>query len=125
MVYTDDPTRQGILDAFRKRHTYGATDNIILDVRMGGHFMGGEFDLAQAEPLEIQVGGTGPIAKLEIIKDGKVIYAREPRQQNVKLAFTDQGGIAGRHYYYVRVQQADGMMAWSSPMFINSQAKPR
>ena len=26
--------REGLLDAMRKRHTYGATDNIILDVRM-------------------------------------------------------------------------------------------
>ena len=43
LVYTGDPTRQGILDAIRKRHTYGATDNIILDVRMGEHFMGDEF----------------------------------------------------------------------------------
>ena len=46
MVYTADRTRQGILDAIRKRHTYGATDNIILDVRMGEHFMGDEFALA-------------------------------------------------------------------------------
>ena len=35
MVYTDDVRRQGILDAIRKRHTYAAMDNIILDVRMG------------------------------------------------------------------------------------------
>ena len=48
MVYTDDPTRQGILDAIRKRHTYGAMDNIILDVRMGEHFMGDEFPLSKA-----------------------------------------------------------------------------
>ena len=31
---------QGILDAIRKRHTYGAMDNIILDVRMGNAFHG-------------------------------------------------------------------------------------
>ena len=43
LAYTADTTRQGILTAFRKRHTYGATDNIIMDVRMGEHFMGDEF----------------------------------------------------------------------------------
>ena len=48
MVYTDDPTRQGILNAIRKRHTYGAMDNIILDVRMGDHFMGDEFQFSKA-----------------------------------------------------------------------------
>ena len=50
MVYTDDATRQGILDAIRKRHTYGATDNIILEVRMGDHFMGDEFRFPRRAP---------------------------------------------------------------------------
>jgi hypothetical protein len=35
------------------------------------------------------------------------------------LEFTDKGGVQGRHFYYVRVQQDDQMLAWSSPMFIN------
>ena len=35
MVYTADTSRQGILDAIRKRHTYGAMDNIVMEVRMG------------------------------------------------------------------------------------------
>ena len=43
MVYTEQPTREAIFEAIRKRHTYGATDNIILDYRMGEHFMGEEF----------------------------------------------------------------------------------
>ena len=27
-------TREGLLDAMRKRHSYGATDNIVLDYRL-------------------------------------------------------------------------------------------
>jgi hypothetical protein len=119
MVYTADPSRQGILEAMRRRHTYGATDNIILDVRMGGHFMGDEFPLAKAEPLRVRARGTGAIAKVEVIKDGKVIYAAGPGKQNVAFDFTDRGPVTGRHYYYVRLLQSDGMIAWSSPMFVN------
>ena len=48
----DDASRQGILDAIRKRHTYGATDNIILDVRMGEHFMGDDFALSKPSRCE-------------------------------------------------------------------------
>ena len=39
MVYTEEPTREAIFEAIKKRRTYGATDNIILEVRMGEHFM--------------------------------------------------------------------------------------
>jgi hypothetical protein len=119
MVYTDSPTRQGVLDAIRKRHTYGATDNIILDVHMGEHFMGDEFALTAAQPLRVKVRGTRAIARVDVIKDSKVIYSTSPKQQNVELEYTDKDSVAGRHYYYVRVQQDDQMLAWSSPMFIN------
>jgi hypothetical protein len=119
MVYTDDPTRQGILNAIRRRHTYGATDNIILDVRMGQHFMGDEFALSAAQPLRVKARGTRPVAKVEIIKDSRVIYAVEPGARDVQFEFLDKGDIAGRHYYYVRLRQDDGMIAWCSPFFIN------
>ncbi len=119
MVYTDTPTRQGILDAIRKRHTYGAMDNIILDVRMGDWFMGDEFALSRALPIQVKARGTAPIARVDVIKDSKVIYTAEPKKQDVALEYTDRGDVGGRHYYYVRVQQDNGLAAWSSPFFVN------
>ncbi len=119
MVYTDDFSRQGILDAIRKRHTYGATDNIILDVRMGEHFMGDEFGLEEALPLRVKVVGPRKIVKVDIIKDNEIIYSTAPGRREVDFEFTDTSGVGGRHFYYVRAQQEDRMIAWSSPMFIN------
>ena len=119
LVYTDDASRQGVLNAIRKRHTYGAMDNIILDVRMGEHFMGDEFALSSAQPLKIHAKGTRAIARVEIIKDNKVIYSTQPGKQAADFEFTDKGSVAGRHFYYVRVRQDNDMLAWSSPMFIN------
>lgn len=119
MVYTADRSRQGILDAIRKRHTYGAMDNIILDVRMGSHFMGDEFDARKAEPIRIKASGTVTIARVQVIKDNKVIYTAEPKTKDVSLSFTDTGDVTGRHFYYVRVQQENELLAWSSPFFIN------
>ncbi len=118
-VYTDDLTRQGILDAIRKRHTYGATDNIILDVHMGDHFMGDEFSLSRAEPLRVVARGTRPIRLVEVIKDSKVVYSTEPKERDVSFQFLDSGDVSARHYYYVRLQQDDSMTAWSSPFFVN------
>jgi len=119
MVYTDDFSRKGILDAIRKRHTYGATDNILLDVRMGPHFMGDEFRLTAVMPLKIKVRGTRVISRLDVIKDSEVIYSTAPNKRDVDFEYTDKGPVAGRHYYYVRVLQEDQMIAWSSPMFVN------
>jgi hypothetical protein len=118
MVYTADRTRQGILDAIHRRHTYGAMDNIIMDVRMGEHFMGDEFSLTAAVPLHVKVMGTEPLAAVAVIRDGKVVYSVEPKKQLAEFDYKDTGTPAGKHYYYVRVQQQNKLMAWSSPMFI-------
>jgi hypothetical protein len=118
MVYTPDRSRQGILDAIHKRHTYGAMDNIIMDVRMGEHFMGDEFSLPAAVPLRVKVQGTEAIATVAVVRDGKVVYSAEPNKQSVEFEYKDSAAAKGRHYYYVRVQQQNKLMAWSSPMFI-------
>ena len=119
MVYADIPTRQGVLDAIRKRHTYGATDNIILEVRMGEHFMGDEFALPETQPISIKARGTRKIASVWVIKDSQVIYSAAPGKQTVEMSFTDKDAVNGRHYFYVRLQQDDKMLAWSSPFFVN------
>lgn len=119
MVYTDDTSRQGILDAIRKRHTYGAMDNIILEVRMGEHFMGDEFAADTALPISVKIAAPRNVARVSIIKDSKVIYTTTPNRKNVQFEYTDKGTIKGRHYYYVRVEQEDRMLAWSSPFFVN------
>jgi hypothetical protein len=119
MVYTPDISRQGVLDGIRKRHTYGATDNIIMDVRMGDYFMGDEFALKKALPIHVKARGTRNVVKVEVIKDSEVIYTTEPKSPNVDFQFVDKGDVAGRHYYYIRLMQDDEMIAWSSPFFIN------
>ncbi len=90
-----------------------------MDVRMGRHFMGDEFAMTKAEPIRVHLRGTRPIARVDVIKDSQVIYSTEPKQQNVSFEFRDTGDVGGRHYYYVRAQQEDEMLAWSSPMFVN------
>jgi hypothetical protein len=86
---------------------------------MGKYFMGDEFALSKAEPIRVKVRGTSKVAKVEIIKDSKVIYATEPKTEEISFEYTDRSDVNGRHYYYVRVQQDNEMIAWSSPFFIN------
>jgi hypothetical protein len=110
--------RAAILSAFQKRHCYGATDNIILDVRSGEHIMGDEFKTTGAPVLQIKVIGTSKLTKVDIIKDGDVVHTFEPGKAEFADKWTDPKPAAGTHYYYVRVLQNDGEIAWGSPMWI-------
>ena len=119
VVLTDDLSRPGIIEAFRKRHSYAATDNIIVDVRSGAHLMGDIFDTSEKPALEIAVQGTAAVAKLHVIRDNKYVFSTEPGTAQVKLRYADDDAKPGQtHYYYVRVEQADGNLAWASPMWI-------
>ena len=72
IALAEEPTRPAILDAFRRRHCYAATDNIIMDVRSDEHLMGDEFTASGPVKLKVIVHGTGPVAQVDIIKDFKV-----------------------------------------------------
>ncbi len=123
IVLTDDHSRPGIIAAFKQRHCYAATDNIILDVRSsdGAHLMGDIFDTRAKPGLEIKVHGTAPVARVHVIRDNKYVFSTEPAagQAEVKLRYADDDAKPGQsHYYYVRVEQADGNIAWASPMWV-------
>ena len=115
----EEVSRQGIIDAFKKRHSYAATDNIILIVRSGDHLMGDEFETDERPTLTIEAHGTAPIAKLHIVRDNKYLDTSEPGECEVKRTFTDMDAQPGKtSYYYVRIEQDDGNLAWASPMWI-------
>src|SRR5262249_54534559 len=127
VALVEQPTRAAILDAFKRRHTYGATDNIVLDVRCGGHLMGDQFTQKSPPALVIHVEGTAPVARLDIVRqvDRAVptyVYAGKPGQRAVNLTWTDQAAQPGAlNMYYVRIQQQDGKLAWASPLWVRYQ----
>jgi hypothetical protein len=118
VVLAEKHDRESILDAFRKRHCYAATDNIIVDVRSGEHIMGDELKTSAAPALDIHVIGTNTLARIHILKDSEVVKTIEPDKREYKGKWTDPKPTAGVHYYYIRVEQADGELAWASPMWI-------
>jgi hypothetical protein len=118
-LWVTKPTREGIMEAFHKRRVYGSTDNILADVRSGGHFMGEEFTTGTVPAIQVKLWGTDKFAKVHIIKDGKYTYAVEPNNRNVDFTWRDTAAKKGETaYYYVRGEQADGELVWVSPMWI-------
>ncbi len=119
MVLAEKHDRQGILEAVKKRHVYGATDNIILDVRSGPFIMGDEFKTRLAPALNIRAIGANDLAKIDILRDSEVVDTLHPQGQGYSTTWTDPRPLPGMHYYYVRVLQRDGEIAWGSPMWIH------
>jgi hypothetical protein len=117
-----DLTREAILDGLKKRHVYGATDNILADVRSGDHIMGDSFTTRALPELRVKLAGTAPFAKVVVIKDNRYVYTTEPKKASVEFSWKDNSPAAGKtSYYYVRGEQADGNIVWASPMWITYQ----
>jgi hypothetical protein len=118
LVLAADTTRQAILEGMLKRHSYGATDNILLEVRSGEHLMGDSFRTREAPKLQIKVVGTGKLKAVEVLRDSRVVHTFTPGKEELATTWTDPKPARGEHWYYIRVQQENGELAWSSPMWI-------
>ncbi len=119
LIYAEDYTRDAVQNALRRRHTYAATDNIIVDYKLGDHFMGEEFDAKSVPPVLATIEGTAPVKEVSVIRNNQVIYQTSPKERTVRLRYQDMQPAKGLTYYYLRVVQQDGNVAWSSPIWIN------
>ena len=118
-LWVREPTRAGVLEAFKKRRVYGATDNILAEVTAHGHFMGEEFRVPGAPTIRVKLAGTADFARVHIIKDGAYAHTAEPRTRTVDFTWRDNAAKPGAtSYYYVRGEQVDGELVWVSPMWI-------
>ncbi|MCC6294953.1 MAG: DUF3604 domain-containing protein [Bryobacterales bacterium] len=119
---SEEFTRESLLNAMRRRQSYGATDNIILDYRIsapdGDHVQGASFQTSGPFELKVSVIGTKPIRQIDIIRSNQFLMTSHPNTKEAALTFRDQQPQPGESYYYVRVQQHDDQMAWSSPIWI-------
>ena len=120
----EDFTREGLIDAMKQRHSYGATDNIVLDYRMeanGGEYLQGDIVKVDGEfRLTVNILGTSPIRQIDIIKNQEFLYTRQKLPQDFEFSYEDAGKTPGEDYYYVRVEQNDGNVAWSSPIWVTT-----
>jgi len=139
-VEEDKVTRQGIIDAMMARHTYGAMDNIIMDVRCGEAMMGDEIVFAKKNPtFNIRIYAAKPLNEVAVIRDNAVVWSVNPSLTSSTAQYesdwTDCACAEGYHYYYVRARQndgametdggqIDGTMAWTSPIWLQRVNNP-
>lgn len=116
-VFALEKTREAIWDALYKRQCYATTGaRIYLEFCINGVPMGSEI---QAKKREIYfcIVGTAPFLDITIIKNNKAIF------QNISSDFYYENTIKDKKeleedFFYLRVIQKDGEMAWSSPIWV-------
>jgi hypothetical protein len=130
-------TREALFTALYNRSCYATTgERIILGFSIAGIPMGSELStkvkpgLVYNRHLTGYVAGTSLIKEIEVIRNGKLIHTLYPNEFSLEFSFDDSEMItqtalrgAGEApdfvYYYLRVLQEDGHMAWSSPIWID------
>ncbi len=125
MVLAEDYTREGLVNAMRKRHTYAATSNIILDYRMqtddGEWIQGDEFATSAIPTVKAVIRATGRIKEVAVVRDNEYVHTSDGDGERMEFDFREQSLAAGEHFYYVRVEQEDGNVAWSSPIWVTKR----
>ena len=126
-IIAEDQSRDALVAAMRQRHTYAATRNIVMDYRVsvdGNTMLQGDAADARGMPeLTAQITAAGPLAKVVLVRDNQYIHSEEPKGAVHTLRFKENSLSPGEHYYYVRAEQKDGFVAWSSPVWLKYAGK--
>ncbi len=122
MVYAEEATRDGVFDAIKQRHTYAATDNIIVDFRIGEALMGDEIRVGDEVPtVRAKILGTDLVKDVALIRNNEVIYTANAGSEKVEFEYKDREAVDRENFYYVRAVQVNDEIAWSSPIWVVRQ----
>ncbi|WP_068466463.1 DUF3604 domain-containing protein [Candidatus Protochlamydia phocaeensis] len=130
-------SREALAEALYQRSCYATTgERMIVGLYLAGIPMGKEVSTADKPGLAVNrhlsgyVAGTTKLKKIEIIRNGKVLKTYEPNDYHFEFAYDDMTPLEKVcidakdkklpfAYYYLRVTQEDGHMAWSSPIWVD------
>lgn len=118
-VYAEENSREAVFDALLARRCYAATDRIYLDFQVDSQPMGSELHLREPRTIRARAAGTAPFVHVEIIKNNDVVYDSAQGDLETQFEYVDKTEICPNDYYYLRITQQDGNMAWSSPVWVD------
>ena len=136
-IMAPEHTREALFTALHNRNCYATTgERIILGFAIAGIPMGSELStkvkpgLVYNRHISGYVAGTSLIKEIEVIRNGELIHTLRPDVLHLEFTFDDSDMIEQISlppngegvpfvYYYLRILQEDGHMAWSSPIWID------
>jgi hypothetical protein len=121
-VRASELSPDALLEAFRERQVYATSGpRILLDTTLAGRAMGSTLrasDLEDPALLRVEVAGTSGVEYVEVIRKG-ARNVRFPFEGALDGQFDEHlSGLSVGDYVYVRLVQNDGVLAWSSPFYI-------
>lgn len=119
-IYARENTREAVFEALYNRRCYAASDRILLDFRINGHWMGEEIKLDGPRHIAARVVSTAPLAYVAVLKNNRVVYQKSVGETEIKFSISDEKDLAPGDFYYLRVVQSNGELAWSSPIWVDS-----
>ncbi len=124
-VYASELTREAVWDAFQKRQVYGTSGpKIILNFRVCDSPMGSEVIWPASKgpiPIVFRSVCCDKIDRIEVIRNGVLIFREKGEGVFIQILIEDPEPQKGTSWYYARVLQKDGNMAWSSPVWVTVQ----
>lgn len=120
-VYVKKFDRSGILDAMDNRLTVAATDKIFMEFSCNGKPLGSIFETSDKPKLTMTIDGTADIQRVTVIRNEENYHIFEPNSSTFNKVWTDEKPLAGENRYYLRIEQVDGNMGWTSPVWVKYQ----
>lgn len=136
-IISAEHSRAALFEALYNRSCYATTGpRIILGLYLASFGMGSETSTAQRHGflfnrhLHGYVAGTAKLKSVEIIRNGEVVKSWAPDGHVLDFEYDDMSplekvAIDAKDkkppfvFYYLRVIQEDGHMAWSSPIWVD------
>lgn len=140
-ILSKDQNRSSLFESLQNRSCYATTgERIILGLHIAGHGMGSELETKSRPGLQMNrhiTGysiGTTPIVEATLFRNGEVFKELEIKEGKLefevddlellsKVALKPQENQPPFVYYYLRVMQEDGHIAWSSPIWVEISPK--
>jgi hypothetical protein len=140
-ILAKEHTRSSLIDALQRRSCYATTgEKIILGLHIANHPMGSEIDVKARPGLEFNrhitgyAIGTKPLSEVTLVRNGKDWKKVPHNGEKAEFEIDDQELLSEIIlepnkeeqflfvYYYLRVVQEDGAIAWSSPIWVQNSA---
>jgi len=123
-VHSRTLTKEGVFNSLWDRNVYATTGaRILLEFSVNGHPMGSEFPLSDPSgerKIKVEVEGTGRIKYVAVIKNNVELCNEPGNGKGMKLELSDDSPPGPTDFYYVRVVQQDGHLAWASPVWVGA-----
>ncbi len=136
-ILAADHTRESLAAALQTRSCFATTgQRIILGLHIAGAPIGSELSTKVKPGLAINrhitgyVAGTTNLKEIALIRNGEVIKTFPTKSYFIDFAYDDMDplgkvvlhggeGKSAFVFYYLRVTQSDGNIAWSSPIWVD------